>query len=80
MQAWVSGWKRAGDEGGAAVGGEGARAVPEIVVLRAWQAADANLGGRVVELGIMQPASINTDAGNCALEGTRGRDAGIRMW
>ena len=37
-----------------------------------WQAADANLGGRVVELGIMQPASVNPDAGNCALDRTRG--------
>jgi hypothetical protein len=37
-----------------------------------WQAAAANLGGRVVELGIMQPASVKPDPGNCDLEHTRG--------
>jgi hypothetical protein len=40
----------------------GARALPETTVFRAWQAADARLGGRVGELGIMQPSDGVTGA------------------
>ena len=52
---------------------------PETVVSGAWQAADANLGGRVAELGTMQPASVNTDPGNLYFGRHAGRDSRIRM-
>ena len=47
---------------GCGTGGGGARAVPETMNFRAWQAADARPGGRVAGLGIMQPSFAVTSA------------------